>query len=503
MKPQQSTVIDDIQKDTERIIISNPLSILKFNKQTTGKKFVPVTTQEIGTFIPKIIWETISLLSNTDFENIEGESITKRLYIKDFIKRIQGDDSNYRYVIDAARILRAWEISSINDKGQEVYRGFFNDVVHDKNSGFIDLKISTEWASDLLDIAKSGNVSFLKQYIFDLQNSHAINLYPTLKAHCFKKKFDKFGDDLQGFKKEFGYNSSGYRFFNNLKNKVLEPAIEEINAKSDLIVYCEPQGSNLDGIRPRVTGLIFWIKEKPKGREDAKPQPKTEPSHISHKIKDVDFIEVKEEPKQPQPQTITATTADVPSRAMIQEQGERAKFTTEQIAEIVDFYDTNHVRAWEVLKEWNTMDTSNIKRPLAYIFKSVGLGVGLWSEQQKKKEKSNKKKQIEWIEAINTEYKNRKHNYFQDRYDKADQAEKIAILEIIKETESFQAMGKNFYINSQTDELNQSGILKAGELLAENKGADKKKRQERFRNDIFDKYQVQINFDKSDNVVIG
>jgi hypothetical protein len=501
-KQEQSIVIEEIQQDPNKIIISNPLAVLKFNKQS-GRGFVPVPTQEIGLFIPKIVWETISLLSNTDFENIEGDHIKKRIYIRDFLKRIRGDESNYRYVIDAARVLRAWEIASVNEQGQEVYRGFFNEVIHDKKTGYIDFKITTEWARDLLDIAKNGNVSFLKQYLFDLQNSHAINLYPTLKAHCYKQKYF---DTLDNFKVRFGYNTSGYKKYSNLYVRVIEPAIEELNKKSDLIVYFEPDGTNLDGKKPRITGVIFWVKEKPKDKEKQQPKPQDEPSHISNKIQDIPFIEIPHQPKKAEPKTIITPppiTSSVPSMATIQELGERLKLTIEQVNEIMTHHEQDSIKVWEALQA--TTKQEGVKNAMAYIIGSIGLGAGLWNEQHKKlkqKQEETKDKELKrLISTIQDEYTNRKKMQFLKLYEQADEDLKNAVYKVIEDDKRQIINGRHLQINRETKELNSFGVHEAGKVIAEIKEIGTSTRQAKFRNEVFEKYQIQINFDQNDQVV--
>lgn len=69
---------------------------------------------------------------------------------------------------------------------------------------------------------------------------------------------------LEAFKKKFGYNTSGYVRFPILKKKVLEPALREINEKTDLTVTYETIGENLESKKPRVSGLRFFIAEKSK-----------------------------------------------------------------------------------------------------------------------------------------------------------------------------------------------------------------------------------------------
>lgn len=473
-KQEQSVVIDEIQQDPNKVIISNPLAVLKFNKQD-GRDFVPVSIQEIGVFVPKIVWETVSLLSNTDIESIEGKTITKRIYIRDFIKRIRGDEKKYKYVIDAARALRFWEIASVNDKGQEVYRGFFNEVIHDKRTGYIDLEISKVWARELLDIAKNGNVSFLKQYLFDLQNSHAINLYPTLKAHVYK---GKYVEELDGFKIRFGYNTKGYKIFSNLKTYVIEPAIEELNKKSDLIVYFEPEGTNLDGQRPRVTGVIFWVKEKPKEKPQSKPQPQEEPSHISNKIKNVPFVEIQDEPKQeprkeqPKPQSITTpppTGSSVPSDADIQQLADKLKLNPEQVQAIKNKLDSNSIRVFEVLQGCiNEIKAGNpIKSNIAYILGSIDtLGLGIYAlkqdklhkEQEKQIRENAQQQEQKQIKKIINGYNLQSDKEFLKAFEELNEAQQAHYQRFIAKKLPYAVT--HYYTNN---ELNEQGKALAGQ----------------------------------------
>jgi hypothetical protein len=77
--------------------------------------------------------------------------------------------------------------------------------------------------------------------------------------------------NLDHFKRKFGCNSKGYSRFKNLKTYVLDPAITEINEKTDLNITYKLLGDNLTGIRPRVTGLQFFITEKVKQKELTQP----------------------------------------------------------------------------------------------------------------------------------------------------------------------------------------------------------------------------------------
>jgi Initiator Replication protein len=68
-------------------------------------------------------------------------------------------------------------------------------------------------------------------------------------------------NELEAFKKKFGYDTEGYSRFSNLQKYVIDPAINEINEKTELTITYKLLGDNLQGIRPRVTGIQFFIKE--------------------------------------------------------------------------------------------------------------------------------------------------------------------------------------------------------------------------------------------------
>lgn len=477
MKAQnQNQVISEMIDNPNKIVVSNPLTVLRFNKPE-GKSFIPVTTQEIGVFIPKIVWETISLLTTADFSVIEGDIITKRIYVRDFMSRIGGDEKNYKYVIDAARVLRAWEIASINDKGQEVYRGFFNDVIHDKKSGYIDFKISKEWAIILLDIAQNGNVSFLKQRIFDLQNSHAINLYPTLKAYCFRKKFSISIDD---FRKKFGYATTGYNKYSNLYIKVIQPALDELNAKSDLMVNFEAEGTNLQGSKPRITGLTFLLKEKLK-----EPQKET----IIAKPEKIKTIVI---------------NANIPTVDEIKKIGVNAGFSEENCIDILDICDNNLVRGWELIKGYIEVKDKGqpILRPLGYIFKGKdNLGAGLWAKNLESNSKVDSKQLVKLLNDLQNEYRRRRTTQQQEFYSKSSDSVKVKLTEMIKNDEKFLFASRNIALDEKQQNLNNIGIEIAGEILAIEQNQGPTYRQDYFKSEVYRKHGIEIQFNNKDEVI--
>ena len=189
--------------------------------------------------------------------------------------------------------------------------------------------------------------------------------------------------------------------------------------------------------------------------------------------------------------------------AMIQELGEKAVFTPEQVAEIVDYFDNDYIKTWEALKGYTNLKATNhpIERPLAYIFKSKGLGLGLWESQQKKVKTAQDKQLKGLLENIQNEYRQRRKEQYLRLYNEATEKEKNTALILINEEPKNTINGRNIAINQTTNQLNNFGIEQAGEMFAVDKKQGISYRQGKYRNYIFDKHSIQINFDKNDEVI--
>jgi hypothetical protein len=170
----------------------------------------------------------------------------------------------------------------------------------------------------------------------------------------------------------------------------------------------------------------------------------------------------------------------------------------------------NHIRAFEVLQGCiNEGKAKIINSNFAYIIGSINtLGVGLWQQEQakakkKEAEKIEKDKQAT-IQKIQTEYQERKKAQFLKIYEKASDQEKAELLENIRETKAIESLGvkRNYYINKETQKLNEGGEILAGSILAEQKNTGIEVRQNKYRNEVFEKYSYQIGYDENDQVII-
>jgi hypothetical protein len=502
MAKKMTKEIVSIQNNTDAIILDNPLASPKFIRLLGKDK------QELisDTYTPKLFYEIISRLTPEHLQNIvENQNIKLEIKVKQFLNEIGANEKNYKNLIISVKALQTTLLEWKEDN-KFLSTPIITFAEHEPKSGKVDIQIHERLVKRILEVKEKGNFSFLKSNIFLLQNSQAIKLYPFFKSWLNKGRYET---DLERFKIQFGYNTSGYNRFSNFESRVLEPATQEINNKTDIVVSYELTGDNIGGERPRIKGLIFYITSKEKvkqlsnGEYHEPPKTQDEKTHISNLIK---AVTPQEQTAQPQ----KIQLSDQPNHAQIIELGEKLKLNNIQVQTIMDELKGNHIRAFEVLQGCiNEGKAKIINSNFAYIIGSINtLGVGLWQQEQakakkKEAEKIEKDKQAT-IQKIQTEYQERKKAQFLKIYEKASDQEKAELLENIRETKAIESLGvkRNYYINKETQKLNEGGEILAGSILAEQKNTGIEVRQNKYRNEVFEKYSYQIGYDENDQVII-
>ena len=257
-KKLQSEAIAELQNSPDFVILNNVFAIPKFVKKI-GKQGKERVVNDIYT--PKIFFEIVSQLTPQHLECV-GDYVTIDFSIGDFLKAIGSMNSNndYNYIINC---LEDMQKTSIRFENQEIKAGFsvLPYYKYEKRTGMTKLDIRKEVAEAILGVKQSENFSFLKKYLFKLNNAQAIKFFPFFISWRNKGMVQM---SLELFREKFGYNTAGYKKFINIKTYVLDPAIEEINEKTNLQVSYKLLGENLTGKRQRVTGLQFFIKENAK-----------------------------------------------------------------------------------------------------------------------------------------------------------------------------------------------------------------------------------------------
>ena len=292
IKKPSIEVITELQHNQDYIILNNIFATPTFRKiAKEGEQEKDSVVNEV--YAPKIFFEILSQLTPQHLIDSDGEYVTINFKIGDFIESIGSMNSNndYNYIIE---YVKKMQDISVNFEDAKFKMGFpiITYYKYEKNSGMMRIDVRFELAQAILAVKESENFSFLKKYILKLKSAQAIKFFPFLVSWRNKGMVQM---NLEIFRKKFGYNTDGYKLFVNIKIKILDPVIKEINDKTDLIVSYKPLGKNLEGARQRVTGLQFFIKEK--GKQQQLPQATAE---------NTTFEEVKTTPIQPKTTTVKA-----------------------------------------------------------------------------------------------------------------------------------------------------------------------------------------------------
>lgn len=267
-KKATENIIDDLQNNPDYVVLNNPLAVPKFiRKISRGKER---TLSEVYT--PKIFFEIVSKLTPIHLDK-EGDYVKLDFSISEFLGAMGAKKSKnfYRHVLDCIDLLQTtqvkWEDTEFN-YGMSVIPYY----KHEKNSGVVEIHVNKELVRTVLSVTQHEHFSFLKKYLFRLDNAQAIKIFPFLLSWRNRGMVEM---KLEAFKKKFGYDTEGYKIFSNLEKYVIVPAVTEINEKTDLTVTYEKLGENLDGKRPRVTSLRFFIVERKGQKQLQQQQPQT------------------------------------------------------------------------------------------------------------------------------------------------------------------------------------------------------------------------------------
>lgn len=162
--------------------------------------------------------------------------------------------SAYKQMEVASQSLLNRSFSYRNDKGKRVGVTWVIRAVYEEG------RISICFPEEVLVMLKELNklnpfTKYKKEDVLKLRGEYSIDLYHLAKKYEDMKSFTM---SLEDFKLELGLPPS-YDRINNLKARALEPALKEINKKTDLNITYE----NVRRGRT-VTGLEFKIKVKRK-----------------------------------------------------------------------------------------------------------------------------------------------------------------------------------------------------------------------------------------------
>ena len=476
-KIEPTKVIEDIQNDEARIILNNPISNPKFLRKISKTESVVVN----DLYTQKLFYEIVSLLKPEHLEGLRKyEHVALSLNIRDFIQGIDGNLKHYTFVIDSAKMLRTIEVNW-NEGDVEITTGLVSDIEHHPGSGQIEVQMNSKLVKQILEVKEKGNFSFYKAIVFKLQGISSIKFYTFFKSWANYESPLEIG--FENFKQMFGYDTNGYRKFSAFQAKVLDPAINEINEKTDIRITWSPIGTNLEGIRPRISGLRFMVKKK----EVAPP--------ILGLVASSESDEMAQDMILPTEEEVHALAQSVGIKAI-------------QVEVLVEEFENDLVQVWENLKgleqeQLRRQDgQQKIASPIGYILKSVGLGKGLWAEElnQREAKKSNKPPKPS-LKDLQRDYDKRIGEFLIGQFEKASARTRNAMTKkLLAEAEE---RGMNTFWFTATNELKPAGKKRIGWLLAEKGTLPQADRQLYFIEETKSKYDISIKFNDKDELIRG
>lgn len=480
--------IKELQESPDYVIINNPLASPKFVRAIGSKTGKGVEATDIYT--PKLFYEIASRLKPEHLVDIKiNESVILNLNIKEFLESIGANIKNYKYLIDSAKALRECSLDWRDDQEQaDIGTNVITKSRHYPKEGRIDLFIDSDVVKKILEVKEDGNFSFLKANVHRLQNAQAIRLYPFFKSWM---NHGKYNTDLLRFKEKFGYNTSGYRFWNNFEERVLKPAVSEINEKTDIHIGYEPTGTNLDGKRPRIKGLKFNIYKK----DDIKLLPIESPTPGEPHIDTTDQVGLFDKEEQVDQiyeilqkikieQKPTEVTAKVMIKNLVNEIGNQAVrdgmfgiLESKAKPKTIAFFTKTNLLKYPGYEQAK-IDIADKKR-----------------EQSEKKQEEIKKQR--YIEEIKKEYESSKDKFFKKTFEELDKETKTTMLQELWDAPGFkQAYFRNNEINNPTS----YAIHIIAEQVAFPGGYDKQKHMKQF---ALKNWNIQISFNEAGEVVLN
>lgn len=210
--------------------------------------------------------------------------------VKSFCKRFPDmDESNaYGQLKDAAKMLYSRSIGFIDKtkKGNERitdYRWTFQSS-YVKKEAYIEIDFTPRVIEHITRLEKEFT-SYDLVKVSRISSAHAVRIFQMLTQY---KDIGRREISLNDLREMLMIGDDEYTLTANFVARVIDPAVKQINAHTDIKVSYEPVKTSR-----AITGFIFKIKDKTKAKpEDSEPKPKAEPKpkkRQDNHTRDIDF----------------------------------------------------------------------------------------------------------------------------------------------------------------------------------------------------------------------
>ena len=173
--------------------------------------------------------------------------------IKDYcdVMGVQSDNGgNYIYAKKMFKTLRDTSFWLMDENGKETTVGYLEKVQISRGSGVIKVKFD-ETLEEYLFGLRDNMLQYSLIYALPMKSSYSFNLYELLRSYAFTKSHEFKVDEFRRLM------NCKYENFKDLRTRVIETAVREINIFTDIEVSWEAYR-----VGKKVVSVKFFIKEK-------------------------------------------------------------------------------------------------------------------------------------------------------------------------------------------------------------------------------------------------
>lgn len=182
----------------------------------------PLSAREL-----KIVLTMVSMIQPTD-EDFKDY----RISIKEFSEMLGLTGSaKYTELKEITKNLMSKSIEIPQADGGWLLANWISSAEYKKGEGIIALSFSPKLKPYLLQLKQY--TSYRLSNILSLSSSYSIRLYELLRKWSF---LDKWESSVEEIREKLGAVTKSYLLYGNFKNKILLPAIKEVNEHTDLSI---------------------------------------------------------------------------------------------------------------------------------------------------------------------------------------------------------------------------------------------------------------------------
>jgi len=176
----------------------------------------------------RVILALVSMIdSKSQTQFYEYEMTTK-----EFAELLNIENTNHTYLKKITKQLME-KVVEIEDEKRVIQVHWLSTCTYYKGTGKVKMELHKELVPYLLQLKEQFTTYYLSN-VLQMKSKYSIRLYEILKAQQFKKHFEIEIDKLRKM-----LSAENYERYSNLSQKVIKPAIREINKHTDMIVQYE------------------------------------------------------------------------------------------------------------------------------------------------------------------------------------------------------------------------------------------------------------------------